>query len=85
MTNVEEARFTQPSHPYTKTVHLPKPDGSTRDESILTAEAEEKVLSELSANEYVQQRVGISYRSMGNRVIWDVSFQIGLQMDAPEN
>ncbi|MDT0197474.1 hypothetical protein Q9R30_19200 [Arthrobacter sp. AB6] len=83
MTNVEEARFPHPSHPYTRTVHLPKPHGSTRDEHVLLAEAEEEVRKELPADEYVQQHVNTSSKSMGDRDIWDISFQIDLKKNRP--
>ncbi|MGP0225306.1 hypothetical protein [Paenarthrobacter sp. NCHU4564] len=84
MTNTQEAQFEQPPYPRQEEVSLPKPAGSTRDEAILWAEAEVAVQERLKENEYVQHRSTLSERRMGERSIWDASFQIGLQEETSE-
>ncbi|MDP9936850.1 hypothetical protein J2T11_003218 [Paenarthrobacter nicotinovorans] len=66
-------------YPRPETVSLPKPAGATRDQAILWAEAEAEVQKKLAAQEYVQHRVSLSERKMGDRSIWDALFQIDLK------
>ncbi|MFK4637191.1 hypothetical protein ABIA52_000080 [Paenarthrobacter histidinolovorans] len=83
-TNVEESRFSVAPYPRPETVSLPKPAGATRDEAVLWAEAETEVQKKLSTDEYIQHRISLTERKMGDRSIWDASlwdasFQIDLK------
>lgn len=85
MTNVEEPRFEADPYPRPESVSLPKPPGASSDREVLWAEAEALVKEKLSADEYVQQRVTITGRPMGGRMIWDAVFQIDLKKDESRN
>ena len=84
MTNVQEARFTQPDYPKTTSVEWSWPAGSSRDEAVLWKEAWKLINEKLDQTEYAVEKGYLSRQDIGDRDSWTATFHVDLKANSAE-